>query len=192
MNIPSFLIRTYDKEKNFCIDNWPKQQLWLAKAYSTLWFVVAGIVPITVMSVLYSRVVYNLWFKRSEHQVQGTQLAVLKSRKRVTKMLVIVSVVYVLCMPPNLTLYLLHHYGTQHIYINVIHISGIVLVVCNSAINPFIYAFQSGKFRRHLNELVCCRKLRKNRVTVFVQPSTMDTAPINSLQIERQLAEHSV
>jgi hypothetical protein len=87
MNIPLFLTIIYDQKKNFCIEEWPKQ--WMSSAYSTLWLVFIGVTPVTIMSVLYSRVIYTLWFKQSEHQVQGTQLAVLMSRKRVTKMLVI-------------------------------------------------------------------------------------------------------
>jgi tachykinin-like receptor len=157
----------YDREVNFCVEEWPKTRMWFASAYSTLWFVFSAIIPVTVMSVLYSRVIYTLWFKRSEHQVQGTQLAMLKSRKRVTKMLVIVCVVYGFCWLPESTIYLLINYGVMQNVADVVYILSFVLVVCNSAINPFIYTLQSGKFRRHLKELVCCRKLRRNLVAVF-------------------------
>jgi hypothetical protein len=163
-NSPFFNKPIYDQKKNFCIEEWPKQ--WMSTAYSTLWLVFIRVTPVTIMSVLYSRVFYTLWFKQSEHQVQGTQLAMLKSSKRVTKMLVIVSIVYCVCWFP---IYALSTHGVLFRYGDVAHIISVVLVTYNSSINPFIYTHQSKKFRRHLKELVCCRKYRQNRVLVAIQ-----------------------
>ncbi|XP_031566403.1 pyroglutamylated RF-amide peptide receptor-like [Actinia tenebrosa] len=158
--IPCFLALDYDKETHLCMQIWSKK--WFGSAYSTLCFIYFGVIPITIMLVLYSRVIYTLWFK--QNQEQGTQLAVLKSRKRVTKVVVIVSVIFAACWLPDSIIYLLYHYtDIEYNYsVDVPSICGIILVTCNSSINPFIYTFQSKVFRRHLIELVYCRKSRKN------------------------------
>ena len=44
----------------------------MAKAYSLAWFVLLGVLPIIIMAVLYSRVIYSLWIKR-ERRNEGAQ-----------------------------------------------------------------------------------------------------------------------
>ena len=65
LNIPLFLIAYFDEDTKFCREYWP--DLWLPRAYSLTWFFVGGIIPVTLMIVLYSKVVYRLWFKRQEN-----------------------------------------------------------------------------------------------------------------------------
>ncbi|XP_031573310.1 tachykinin-like peptides receptor 86C [Actinia tenebrosa] len=156
INLPLFFIRVYDKKDKLCVESWPKDKQWLAIAYSAVWFIAVGVVPIAVMVVVYSRVVYALWFKRS--QQQGTQQALQKSRKRVTKMVVSVSVIYAACMLPNLTMYLLDYVTDQKEY-DVQYIISIILYALNSSINPVVYTFQSQHFRQQMKKLVCCGKL---------------------------------
>ncbi|XP_031568756.1 trissin receptor-like [Actinia tenebrosa] len=160
MNIPSFITTDYDLELGRCEEIWPAEHTWLAKAYSTVWTLLEGITPTTIMFVLYTRVIYDLWFK--QNQVQGAQRAILKSRKRVTKMLVIISVIYAVCWLPDCIMYTLHHYGIHYSYVN--SLCTMLLIMFNSAINPFIYSLQSEKFRRHLKALVSCKKLRQNQI----------------------------
>ncbi|XP_031566386.1 substance-K receptor-like [Actinia tenebrosa] len=181
LNIPLFVTVYYDKYINICMEKWPKQHMWLAKAYSTVWFIFAGVIPVAIMFVLYSRVIYSLWFK--QNQEQGTQLAVLKSRKRVTKMVVIVSVVYAVCWLPEETVYLLHHYDQPFNNNDVIYNICVVLATFNSAINPFIYTLQSEKFRNCLIRLVCLRRFRRN--SVGVEMESFDTGPKTGSRIDQ-------
>ena len=44
------------------MEQWPTS--WLPKAYSSTWFLLAGIAPVMLMMVLYSKVVHTLWFQR--------------------------------------------------------------------------------------------------------------------------------
>ncbi|XP_031573203.1 allatostatin-A receptor-like [Actinia tenebrosa] len=162
LNAPMFGQRSnHDQEKKRCIEEWPRELSWLQKAFSFLWFTAAGFAPLAIMFVFYSRVIYSLWFKKN--QVQGTQLAVLKSRKRVTKMVVIVSVVFLVCWIPTLLLYATLHDNVAF-PISGMSATGSIMVLFNSAINPFIYSFQSENFRRCLKDIVSCRKPRNNRI----------------------------
>ena len=85
LNLPLFLTIQYNEEIDFCIEYWPKH--WMPKAYSTTWMITTGVFPIIIMLALYARVIRHLWF--NSHNT--TQAVVLKSRKRVTKMVIAVS-----------------------------------------------------------------------------------------------------
>ncbi|XP_031572904.1 tachykinin-like peptides receptor 86C [Actinia tenebrosa] len=169
LNVPLFLTKIYKTNDKTCGSLWPKEHPWFEATYLISWSVIVGIIPIAIMLVLYSRVIYSLWFK--QHQVQGTQLAVLKSRKRVTKMVVIVSVVYALFCLPDFIIHLLIFSGNTNSSFKSIHLSFIILMVCNSAINPFIYTLQSGKFRRHFKRIFCCTDTNKVFVDVNISLS---------------------
>ena len=86
-NLPLFLFIRYNEEIDFCTEHWPAN--WMPKAYSTAWLVVFGVVPIGLMFALYVRVIRRLWIK-PQNGPRVTQAAVLKSRKRVTKMVIMV------------------------------------------------------------------------------------------------------
>lgn len=87
-NLPLFITMQYNKEIDFCTEFWPEN--WMPRAYSTAWFVLFGALPIGLMSVLYCRVIRRLWI-HPEKGPRVTQAAILKSRKRVTKMVIAVS-----------------------------------------------------------------------------------------------------
>ena len=65
MEIPDFLSLDFDRKLSSCALAFSKE--WMGKAYSVVWFLVFGGLPIPLMAVLYSAVIYNLWFKR-KHQ----------------------------------------------------------------------------------------------------------------------------
>ena len=64
MEMPGFLSLDFDKTLSSCTLAFTKD--WMGKAYSVVWFLVFGGLPVPLMAVLYSTVVYNLWFKRND------------------------------------------------------------------------------------------------------------------------------
>ena len=68
-NAPLFVAVTYREDLGTCGEKWRSKLSPVA--YSLGWAVVAGVIPILVMSYLYSRVVYKLWFDRTP-AVQST------------------------------------------------------------------------------------------------------------------------
>lgn len=158
-NMPLFFAIYYNEETRFCSEAWPSPAY--GKANSTVWLLVVGIIPASIMAFLYSRVVYDLWFTQLNEQ--ATQIAVRKSRKKVTKVVLIVSVIYVISWFPQLTVYVLSNYHDTVQFGNFSYIASVVMVTFNSAVNPVIYGFQSERFRQHFKQLLCCR--RKMQVT---------------------------
>lgn len=151
---PGFWATTYIKEINGCALSFSKPIY--AKLYTVGWSVVAGVIPISIMGALYSRVVHRLWFVKN-NAAEVTQRSLLRYRKRVTKMVIFVTLVYILCWVPELLIYFLGFTGIITLEA-VHHAVAAALIVFNSSINPIVYSLQSSKFRKHLGELICCRK----------------------------------
>ena len=165
-NFPLFLVVRYSEELDFCYEVWPTKRYM--NAYSLGWLIIIGILPLSIMTCLYSRVVYNLWV-RGDQPVELTQRTLIKSRKRVTKMVLIVTVVCGVCWLPNLIIYVLDFYGLIS-HGDIVHTTSVVLVTLNSAVNPIIYCFQSKRFRTCVKALLFSPcSLRR---TAIVEPAT--------------------
>ena len=78
----------------------------------------------------------------------------MRVRKHVTKMVVAVSIIYGLCWTPDLVIYAMIHFGSKHSLGDAADVISIVLVVCNSTVNPFIYAYVNSRFRKHIKALL--------------------------------------
>lgn len=174
--IPGFMAVTYIREFRSCGHIWSKPVY--GHFYTVGWSVVAGVIPLGVMGFLYSRMVYRLWL-RKENIREETQKALKRHRKRVTKMVVFVTVIYVLCWVPELLIYFLGFTGTITL-VGIHHTIASALIVFNSSVNPIVYSLQSSQFRKHLSELICCKR---NRV------SAMDSVAPSSISPRRQEME---
>ena len=169
-----FFTTVYNGDKKSCDISWSKEIY--ANVYTVGWTVVAGAMPLGIMGFLYARVVYRLWFTNQERDV--TQMALLRYRKRVTKLVIAVTIVYALCWVPELTIYFLGFTGAielREIHFNIAS----ALVFFNSTINPVVYGLQSSIFRRHLRDLIlaCCKKVwRSNQVNPALEQSQITAA----------------
>lgn len=149
-NSVGFVWKRYD-EKGSCIILWSETQF---KIYSMLSFFVVGFIPMVTMAILYSRVVYLLWFKNVVIRLDEERQR--KKKKRATKMVLIVSLVYALCWFPELTVFVLFAYSPQSVKFEVAYPVTVAFCCLNSAINPIIYSFHNNQFRYYLKKLVCC------------------------------------
>lgn len=149
-NMPLFLYARYDPVGDFCLFQWPTANF--AQVHSPLCAVVYGVLPITIMSYLYSKLVYKLWFRPTvnSNMVQQSRLRYFKKSAR---LVVTVSVIYSICWIPVLVVYVFSSFSTQQLY-SAVHTTSIVLVTLNSAINPVLYSWQSDRFRKHMLTLL--------------------------------------
>ncbi|XP_031575007.1 QRFP-like peptide receptor [Actinia tenebrosa] len=162
-NCPLFYAIRYDARADYCMEVWPNTVY--PKINSLCWFLVVGVIPVLIMGVLYSRVVYSLWIKKDERGERTTQQGVKRVRKKVTKMVIIVSMIYAVCWFPQLTIYLLSYFSPTTSFGGLPYIISVAMVTINSAVNPVIYSLQNERFRKHLKTCVCHVKRR-------VQPQT--------------------
>ena len=60
MNIPEFLFKDVNAQ-DYCVESFPEK--WIGMFYSVAWFLFMAFFPVSLMVVIYSLVVYALWFK---------------------------------------------------------------------------------------------------------------------------------
>lgn len=173
-NMPLFMYARYDPISEFCLFQWPSANF--AQIHSPLCAVVYGVLPITVMIYLYSKLVYKLWFRPTAKStmVQQTKL---RCCKKSSRLVVTVSVIYSICWIPVLVVYVFSSFSTQQLY-SAVHTTSIVLVTLNSAINPVLYSWQSDRFRKHLVALLpfpCTRRRWRISPAKQVTPTDKDS-----------------
>ncbi|KAL9956336.1 hypothetical protein ACROYT_G037801 [Oculina patagonica] len=176
--IPGFNAITYIPEIKGCAHSWSKPIF--AHFYTVGWSVVAGVIPIGILGALYSRMVYHLWLKKDNVR-EETQKALKRHRKRVTKMVVFVTVIYVLCWVPELLIYFLGFTGTITL-VGIHHAIASALIVFNSSVNPIVYSLQSTQFRKHLADLICCKRNKISPMNI----STTSTARRHDMEMAEE------
>ena len=126
-------------------------------AYQGTFFSTSLALPLLSVIWLYINMLLRLWRGTAATSGPGPsrdRTNVCKGRenkKRVTKMIVVVIIVFAICWTPLQTVLLLR---TLNLY-DISNSSGLVvfqilthcLAYCNSCLNPFLYAFFSSRFR---------------------------------------------
>lgn len=152
-NLPKFFVRTFDDEKQHCVQSWAKQ--WMITAYSLAWLALV-LVAVGIMIVLYSKVVYTLWCKADDgNHLNYQQRSVLKVRKRCTLMVITVSVIFAVCWGAESVEYVLRF--LTNLKINFVYITTVdMMVLFNSAVNPFVYSLLNHQFRKKIKGVMPC------------------------------------
>ena len=165
-NLPLFFVVRHNTDggshDQSCTDHWPNTTL--AKTFTVACFCVYGAIPISTMVCLYSRVLYKLW-KGGIRATQLSEQARIRARLKVTKMVVVVSIMYAVCWLPNLVTYMLSKFkpellGNGSYFYSVPFVVSVFLVGLNSAMNPFIYTLHSTKFRHFIRLAITCQEYR--------------------------------
>ena len=155
LTLPTFTISSYDDDFKTCRVNFPDH--WQYVSFTLLWLIVTYIVPVGVMSVLYARVIHSLWFKNNSRD--ASRLVVINERKRITKTMIILSIVYIVCCATTPILYVIKSFHPNVMSVDDPQFKiGFCLLVLNYSINPLIYSFQSKEFRKYLKKLMCCNR----------------------------------
>ncbi|KAM7451147.1 hypothetical protein ABFA07_001212 [Porites harrisoni] len=157
-NLVAISIERADLET--CGEQWPGQIFPIV--YSIGWSVVAGIVPISLMSYLYSRVVYKLWFEVTPALPSAAAKKALLCKKKATIAVITVSLIYAICWVPVLVMYCLAQSLPNMMVLSHQHKVTVLLAMFNSSVNPVVYSFTSACFRKHLVKLLRCKCCSKN------------------------------
>lgn len=136
-------------------------------------------VPLAVIVVLYLMILNRLWYgvvpggSRSAESVRG--------KKRVTRMVVIVVVTFIVCWFPIQLVLLLKSLGLyQMTTLKIImQIAAQVLAYINSCVNPILYAFLSDPFRKAFRKVISCGPQRRMTVNGRTDERSQECRPIN-------------
>ena len=159
--IPPLVVMTYDKSRASCIEKWsnPIQ----AKIYTVFTYLVDFAIPLVLMATLYSKTAAALWGRPN---FDATVQVAIRSRKRVTKIAIIVTVLHALCWLPDVTSYLLvYHVPGSVEYGSILYHACVIPVGIGTCLNPFVYALQSQSFRIQMRKMFGCSCSRKEKVS---------------------------
>lgn len=112
------------------------------------------------------QIIRRLWFSKISLK-NRSQMAFIRSKKRITTMVLVVSVIYVICWVPTLMIYFLANVLPSESMYSVLHKITIVLATFNSSINPVVYSLRSQQFRQNLYRLVWCDKKKPTSAQIL-------------------------
>ncbi|XP_074621337.1 QRFP-like peptide receptor isoform X2 [Acropora palmata] len=198
LQLPQLLKKEFNRKINphRCTSTWSEK--WVTRGFFLTWLVFF-VVCTTLMAGLYSRIVHALWFKRDQdNSATCHQQGVLKVRKRVTLMVVVVTVIFAICWGMDSVMHLIADvisYDIGPLAIPIAH----TMIMFNSAVNAFAYALINQRFRQKIMEMFCKRRskvyqVRNIRPTnksqksmEMIAPCTVasDSAEANSIKTSR-------
>ncbi|XP_078610563.1 allatostatin-A receptor-like isoform X1 [Branchiostoma floridae x Branchiostoma japonicum] len=141
--------------------------LFNSDEFVIVFFAVAYALPLFAIVVMYALMLKRVWTRVGLGVMNDTSRN--KSKRKVTRMIVVIVAVFGLCWLP-LQVYLLAQMvdrtvGAQEWQRYILYTAN-ALAYSNSSVNPLIYAFFSVQFRRSFMQVFpCCFRSRTNKVT---------------------------
>lgn len=141
----------------------------LGQSSTTLYFLLAFVVPLTAIFALYARVAIFL-YHRGKSGMMNPEAA--KSKSKAVRMLIVTVFGYMLSLGPAAVLAMLRSYGALNskAFDAMLLVSWMVdfATYTSSLANPLIYAYYNRDFRQEINRLFCKRRLdAQNRTEIL-------------------------
>ena len=94
-------------------------------------------------------------------------------RRKITRMTLIISIIYILTWIPNSVIFLLLRF-TDHVTPNSpVDQLGILLVTFNSCVNPIVYTLHSTPFRQRIRSMLLCKpRFSRNAIAPVAYATT--------------------
>lgn len=140
-------------------------------------FAFAFVLPMTLICVLYARMIVRLLCGRhggvtGSHRTAGTSDSA-RVRRRATRLVVVVVAAFGACWLPIHVVFMVQYFDAEvkdeskitHAFVAV-RLAANCLAYANSCLNPILYAFLSENFRSGLGRLCCCRDDARRRSVV--------------------------
>lgn len=131
--------------------------------YTICFFLSSYVIPLTIVFILYVLMLKRLWFGAVPGGHMSTESV--RSKKRVTRMVVIVVVIFAVCWCPIQIVLVLKAYDAYDMSTVrlITQIVGHVLAYMNSCVNPILYAFLSENFRKAFNKVIACHSTTRGQ-----------------------------
>ncbi|XP_067225366.1 galanin receptor 2a isoform X2 [Chanodichthys erythropterus] len=135
-----------------CIPAW---NIHHRRAMDICTFIFGYLIPVLILGITYARTIRYLWTSVDPMQNMSESR---KAKRKVTKMIIIVAVLFCLCWLPHhlvILCVLFGHFPLNHTTY-VIRILSHLVAYTNSCLNPIVYALVSKHFRKGFKKVFGC------------------------------------
>ncbi|CAD5125806.1 unnamed protein product [Dimorphilus gyrociliatus] len=137
------------------------------RIFYTCFCVFGFCLPVLLICVLYGLMLRRLLFGAVPGGNQSREA--LRSKRRVTRMIIIVIVCFIFCWLPIQLVFTTRAWDAfpENMEWHLVHVAAAILAYGNSCINPVLYAFLSENFRKSFRQVLSCGRLRLTRMTDY-------------------------
>lgn len=153
-----------------CIERWEPafDGLKTAKDYTVVLFVTLYVVPLLVMSALYSVILRKLWMRKVPGtHVNSNELKRRDSKRKIVKMLMTVTLSFAVCWLPLYVYQFIAFFAWEIIPCfdsnYVFYFVSLFFGHANSALNPFLYVLFHKRYRDEFKAAFMCKKHQYHR-----------------------------
>ncbi|XP_055008993.1 galanin receptor 2b isoform X2 [Boleophthalmus pectinirostris] len=170
-----------------CIPGWEEQN---RKVLDTCTFVFGYVIPVLIVSMSYTRTIKYLW--TAVDPLDGMSESK-RAKRKVTKMIIIVTVLFCICWLPYHVVILCYLYGdfpfNQITY--AFRLLSHCMAYANSCVNPIVYALVSKHFRKGFKKVFSCilSKNGRNKVHVVHVANTVPGFEAGSTEVSHMHEE---
>ena len=169
--------------------------IYFVVGYNKFRFVFANTaVTVTFAALIFTNVKIFKYLREQVHQwdnfhdsteENAVKKQAIKCEKKITKTLLISLMFFLACyMPSCIFIYIINFCPTcDCVFIHWVRDIQWALVVANSSVNPFVYAWKLENFRKAFKSILTCRACKKwqNSNSVNIQLSTLNTNASDSI-----------
>ncbi|XP_051897301.1 pyroglutamylated RF-amide peptide receptor-like [Pristis pectinata] len=171
----------YDIHYFCCLENW--NSLSLQHAYTVFYMVALFVLPLMIMLLLYTRIVFELWMKKhvEDYSVlnlnQSKVSKTARKKKRAIVMMITVVVLFTICWAPFHVVHMLIEYNNlqdENDHVINIMISAVQAIgFFNSFNNPVVYTLLNETFRKACFSFVAryVHRARHNSIACAPKPT---------------------
>ena len=130
-----------------------------AKVFYGCFFAFAFLLPLATVSILYGFMIRRLLGCGGKARLtSGKSSDAMRAKRRVTKMVIIVVVIFAVCWLPLQIIFMVQAFGQypQSASWIAVKLAANCLAYMNSCVNPILYAFLSDNFRKSFRKLLGC------------------------------------
>jgi len=156
-------LKYYVGEEEYSVCVFLFKEGWSHHAFQITFFVTSYLLPLLLICGLYLCMLMRLW--RGVAPGGRVSAESRRGKKRVTRMVIIVVVIFAVCWCPIQVLLVLKSvelFEPDTSLGVIIQITSHVLAYMNSCVNPVLYAFLSDNFRKAFRKVVYCRSIGFN------------------------------
>ncbi|PVD38900.1 hypothetical protein C0Q70_01525 [Pomacea canaliculata] len=145
-----------DQNRTFCTNVAHLDNITLAKIFYGSFFAFGYVIPLSAVCLMYGLMLKRLLYGVVPGGNQSQES--IRAKKRVTRMVIIVVIMFALCWLPIQIIFVIQRFGNYPTSMEFfgLQVASNCLAYMNSCVNPFLYAFLSENFRRSFQKFLCC------------------------------------